>query len=209
MAKKKAAKSEKKAARKAKKKDILGRIDLPDELVDKGREIWLAGLGALASVQEDGAQAFHALVQKGKEWENAGRKKLGKAAKKLDKADDFDDRVQAAIERGAQRLGLSTRTDVQALAQTVEALSAQVAALTGTAGSEETAAADQIVYHIVPQDEGWVVEQEGNEGPRSKHVTKKAAVAAGRALAKGQTPSRLVVHRQDGTVQDAFSYGTQ
>ena len=39
-------KKTKSAKGKAKKKEFFGLMDLPEELADRGREIWLAGLGA-------------------------------------------------------------------------------------------------------------------------------------------------------------------
>ena len=70
-----------------KKKDFFGLADLPDELAERGREIWLAGLGALSMVEEEGVKLFNTLVSKGEAWEKEGRKQLGAAKDKLKKSD--------------------------------------------------------------------------------------------------------------------------
>ena len=62
------------------------------------------------------------------------------------------------------------------------------------------------VYHVLPGDEGWSVKAEDAERASSTHSTKKEALDAARELVKGREPSQLVIHRLDGTVQDAHTY---
>jgi uncharacterized protein YdaT len=62
------------------------------------------------------------------------------------------------------------------------------------------------VYHVRPRDDRWVVEAEGAKQASSTHDTKRQAVKAGRELAGGKAPSRLVIHRSDDTVQKEHSY---
>ena len=66
---------------------------------------------------------------------------------------------------------------------------------------------EQIVFHVLPQDDRWEVRGEGAQRATSVHETKREAVAAARQLARAREPSRLVVHRRDGTVQDSIAYG--
>ncbi|HEX6199470.1 MAG TPA: DUF2188 domain-containing protein [Thermoanaerobaculia bacterium] len=68
-------------------------------------------------------------------------------------------------------------------------------------GSESRA-----VFHVKPQDDGWVVKGDGAERASSTHGTKKEALAAGRELAHQRVPSQLVVHKSDGKVQETWSY---
>ena len=145
--------SKKKAAKgKAKKKgDLFNLADLPEELTERGREIWLAGLGAFSMVEKEGAKLFNGLVKKGTAWEKEGRKQLGAAKKKLGKAkgkvgdvieeaaakgskitdldDKMLDRVEATVEKVLQRLGVPTHAEVKDLVDKVEHLSEQVATL--------------------------------------------------------------------------------
>ena len=62
------------------------------------------------------------------------------------------------------------------------------------------------VYHVKPGDEDWVLEQEGGKRAVSRHETKREAVKAGRELADSKAPSRLVIHRRDGSVQKEHAY---
>ncbi len=62
------------------------------------------------------------------------------------------------------------------------------------------------MLHLLPRDDQWTVHLEGSEGDLSRHSTKHAAVKAARLIARTHAPSKLVVHRTDGTVQESFSY---
>ncbi len=63
--------------------------------------------------------------------------------------------------------------------------------------------------HVVPNgDEGWAITVEGESKPISFHSRKQSAVSAGREEARQREPSTLVIHGQDGTVQESHSYGT-
>jgi hypothetical protein len=68
--------------------------------------------------------------------------------------------------------------------------------------------ANATVYHVTPDGEEWAVQAENSERASSKHKSKREAVTAGRKLAGNQKPSRLVVHRADGTIQRQHAYGT-
>ncbi len=231
---KKKAKSKGKAR---KKKDLFNFVDLPEELAERGREIWLAGLGALSMAEEEGVKLFNSLVEKGETWEKEGRKHLSTAKKKLDEAKgkvgtaveeaaakgskitNLDDKILAAlettVEKVLERLGVPTHAEVKDLASKVEHLSGQVATLAtvmekdGTAPAKNSKAktAGTDVYHIVPRAEGWAVKQEGIKEPLGVHATKAEALKAGRSLAKAHAPSRLVKHKKDGKVQDSLTYG--
>ncbi len=136
---------------KARKKDRFSFAELPEELAERGREIWLAGLGALSMVEDEGVKLFNSLVEKGETWEKEGRKHLGAAKKKMGQAKgivetaveeatakgsaltDLDDKilgsVEAAIEKVLQRLGVPTHAEVKDLTGKLEHLSRQVATL--------------------------------------------------------------------------------
>ncbi len=229
-------KKTKSAKGKAKKKEFFGLIDLPDELAERGREIWLAGLGALSMVEEQGVKLFNNLVEKGEVWEKEGRKQIGAAKDKLDaarekvetavgdaaakgsKITELDDMivstVEEAVEKILQRLGVPTHAEVKDLAGKVEKLSNEVVGLAkvieqgknGAAPAEETTTS-VTVYHVVPHDAaGWAVKQESVEALLSEHATKAEALKAGRKIAKEHMPSRLITHKKDGKVQESTTY---
>ena len=227
-------------------------LDFPAGVADSAREIWMAGIGALSTVEEAGAEWFVGLVKKGEDWEQQSRKALTAATKQAGAAAEgakqaagdlakkplewtaaAEEEVQRIVEQSVEgvlhRMNVPTHDEVQDLIKRVQTLTGKVDALSARvklkpdakAGDKKSASAPKAapkktkaaaasvdtVYHVVPHDEGWAVEKEGASRASSVHGNKKEAVGAGRDLAKGSEPSRLVVHRQDGTIQDNFSYG--
>ena len=67
--------------------------------------------------------------------------------------------------------------------------------------------ADTVVFHLVPEGEGWAVRLEGEDEDISRRSTKAEALDDARTLAHEREPSRIVVHRADGTIQTSYSYG--
>ena len=61
-------------------------------------------------------------------------------------------------------------------------------------------------YHVVPQSGQWAVRREGAERASSLHATQVEAIQSGRHLAQ-QSRSELVIHRPNGQIRDADSYG--
>jgi Uncharacterized protein conserved in bacteria (DUF2188) len=66
----------------------------------------------------------------------------------------------------------------------------------------------EATFEVIPREDGWAVQAAGASRAASVHATKDEAVERGRALAADRAPSRLVVHKKDGTVQDEVSYPT-
>jgi hypothetical protein len=62
------------------------------------------------------------------------------------------------------------------------------------------------VFHVRPREDGWAVEADGAKQASSTHRTKRQAVKAGRALAADKSPSQLIIHRGDDSVQKEHSY---
>ena len=105
------------------------------QLRESAEQIWLAGLGALATAEQEGGKAFKSLVKKGERYQKKSiDKPVGKAKKKVEgtvkdvrgragktwqKVEDaFDHQVTAAL----HRLGVPTRTEIADLTQRVETL---------------------------------------------------------------------------------------
>jgi poly(hydroxyalkanoate) granule-associated protein len=135
-------------------KDIADASDsnLAATVQDSARQIWLAGLGAFAKAQEEGAKVFDALVKEGKGLEAKTRKmtesrvndmneQMNKAAATAtkaaqaasDKANAAWDKLEQVFEdrvaRALNRLGVPTHKDIHALSQQVAELSSAVTAL--------------------------------------------------------------------------------
>ncbi|HSM09678.1 MAG TPA: DUF2188 domain-containing protein [Gemmatimonadota bacterium] len=84
---------------------------------------------------------------------------------------------------------------------------AAAAATTGLAVlAAKKRATPDVVYHVTPYGEGWSVKAEGTTSAVSRHPTKKEAVSAARDIAHASAPSRLVIHKQDGAVQQTHEY---
>lgn len=87
---------------------------------------------------------------------------------------------------------------------------AGVAAAAATTGLAALAAKKRkvsaVVYHVTPDGDGWSVNGEGAKGAVSRHPTKNEAVSSARDIAHANAPSRLVIHKQDGSIQRAHEY---
>jgi poly(hydroxyalkanoate) granule-associated protein len=130
---------------------------LQDELTKRGRDVWLAGLGALATVEEEGSKLFNRLVDRGKDFETERREELKevseevseKARKQRDEAlsqlEEAGEETQSllleTVNSALERFGVPTRSEVDRLADRVETLSEQVDNLSQTL-SERTDESD-------------------------------------------------------------------
>lgn len=199
-------------------KNVAGRVvKLPKEIADgvttRGREAWLAGLGALAMAEDQGTALYDSLVKqgetlvkRGEKMEKRGRTRFEELKKDLGaRQDAVVERVETSVydpmAEALRRLGVPTRAEVHRLTGQVEGLAERVKALV-----ERMERAQVTVYSVVARDEGWAVEKKGAGRAVSLHPTKDEALESARALAGENRPSELVVHRKDGTVQDTVVY---
>lgn len=280
--------------------DLQRLLDFPAGVANNAREVWMAGIGALSSVEEAGQALFDELVKKGEAWERDSRQKLVGAKAQAEKtagkakgvaqemsrkpgelAAATETQIQRVVEDTVEgvlhRIGVPTHDEVQALVRHVDTLAEKVDTLTrrlraaeataspavdpprtiiqapadappeaevraaspkadppaptkkkAPAPSKPTAskapsskaaaskaiasaaaASDETVYRVEPGEDGWGVQREGASRAASRHATKAEAVSAARDLAKSKTPSRLVILRQDGTVQSESSYDAE
>jgi hypothetical protein len=61
--------------------------------------------------------------------------------------------------------------------------------------------------HVVPNENGgWSVKKGGAQRASKRFDTKKEAVDYGRKLSK-ESHSEFIIHRKDGTIQNADSHG--
>ncbi len=61
-------------------------------------------------------------------------------------------------------------------------------------------------YHVLPRKTGWAVQREGARRASSVHGTKEEAVRQARSYAANRQPSRLVIHKKNGAVQEERAY---
>lgn len=67
---------------------------------------------------------------------------------------------------------------------------------------------DRTVYDVVPQTGRWAVKRRGAERADSVWDAKAEAVDRGAELCDKSQPSQLVIRRQDGTIEDERTYGS-
>ena len=119
-----------------------------DPIKDSAQQIWLAGLGAFAKMQQEGGKAFEALVKDGvgmqQKTQQAAEESLAQAqARMAGFASEFGAKAtggwgklenifEERVARALKGLGMPSAAEVAALKARVEALEAQ---LQGDAGS--------------------------------------------------------------------------
>lgn len=115
---------------------------LQTELTQRGREVWLAGLGALATVEQEGSKLYTQLVDRGKEFESDRREDIEEAREELtetarEQSEEALSQLEEAgeetqsllldtVNAALERFGVPTRTEVDRLSDRVETLSDQV-----------------------------------------------------------------------------------
>ena len=125
--------------------DSSGESKLGETIRDSAQQIWLAGLGAFAKAQEEGAKVFDTLVQEGRGLEEKTRRttreRMGDMAEQVNnaaiqataKTNAAWDRIEQVFEdrvaRSLKSLGVPTDRDVVSLTKQIEELSAEVRAL--------------------------------------------------------------------------------
>jgi poly(hydroxyalkanoate) granule-associated protein len=107
-------------------------------ITDTAREIWLAGLGALAAVEEEGSKFYSNLVDKGAEFEKKGKKQVDEFYKDVnDKYKDLEkriadtygkaeDKVEDNMAQLVKKMGVPSREEVKELSSKVEKLMKKV-----------------------------------------------------------------------------------
>lgn len=126
--------------------------DLSKSVLESSRQIWLAGLGAFSRAQQEGTKVFEALVKQGETLESRTKRTAidtataaGTAAKAKAKEmqamaggtwDKLEQVFEARVARALAKLGVHTQTDVERLAERVDALSEAVNDLIKATGAK-------------------------------------------------------------------------
>jgi poly(hydroxyalkanoate) granule-associated protein len=201
-------------------RSVAGKVvSLPRELARdvsaRGRDVWLAGLGALATVEQEGTSLFGSLVKQGEKLVERGEQVEERGKVKIDEirtdletrrtevTEKVETNVYEPVMEALKRFGVPTREEVRDLSGKVETLTARVETLIRMVDAE-VPAQPRAVFTVEAREEGWGV-MKGDRAV-SAHPNKDEAVERARALANEQKPSQLVVLRKDGTVQDTFTY---
>lgn len=131
--------------------------ELAGAVKESAQQIWLAGMGAFAKAQAEGKHVFEALVKEGASLQkkthiaaeerysevttrmtNMAEDVTAKAGQHWDKLESiFEERTAKAL----KRLGVPSSRDVQALADRIDALAAQLATSSKGAAKKKAAPA--------------------------------------------------------------------
>jgi poly(hydroxyalkanoate) granule-associated protein len=199
------------------------------ELAGKSRDVWMAGMGALASAQDRGGEFFNTLVERGQKLENRGLEQVDTVRGELSaRQRELQHNVSEGIETASEpllaalkRFGVPTRAEVRDLAASVDVLSKKVDSLLSRldrkAAAEpasapraeparDGASKEQVFLVVARDDEGWALRKEGRQSDISVHATKDEALEEARTYAGDRAPSRLEIYKKDGSLQDAIAY---
>lgn len=102
---------------------------------DSAQDIWLAGLGAFSTANEEGGKLFKQLVKKGTSVQKENKVRINELSEKVEAfTEDAKDAVknlsapiEAGITSAMQRLGVPTRSEIMTLTKRVEELTKAVA----------------------------------------------------------------------------------
>lgn len=111
--------------------------ELGREVKDAGRHVWLAGLGAIHSVDEGSRGLFSDLVARGRRFEARERPVLEERFRRAgERVAEFRDRLNHRVEdrlaHALKRFGVPDRDEVRQLIDRVEKLTRKVEGLTAT-----------------------------------------------------------------------------
>ncbi len=105
---------------------------------ERAKEIWLAGLGALSAVEEEGSKLFRSLVERGSSYEKKRKEQMdelwkevseryekaeGQVGESFDKAEERVERNLKSIITG---MGIPTRKEIRELSNKVDALNKKI-----------------------------------------------------------------------------------
>ena len=66
--------------------------------------------------------------------------------------------------------------------------------------------AERTIYHVVPNGEEWAVKKQGASQASRVASTQSEAVKHAESFAQKQAPSRVVIHGEDGLIQEQHSF---
>jgi len=104
------------------------------EIAENAHQIWLAGLGAVATAQEEGGKVFKGLVKKGQKFENVGKDRVEQAKGAVTGVKVVAESYWETLERTLDekmtgvihRMGVPTKEEIDILTERVENLTAAI-----------------------------------------------------------------------------------
>jgi poly(hydroxyalkanoate) granule-associated protein len=110
---------------------------------DSANQIWLAGLGAFAKAQQEGAGMFNALVKEGEAVQKRTKKAAGNTVDEIRRSatgawDKLETVFEQRVARALHSLNVPTKKDIDHLSQRVAELTSVANKLSTTMGQHKT-----------------------------------------------------------------------
>ena len=104
------------------------------EITENAHQIWLAGLGAVATAQEEGGKLFKGLVKKGQDFEKVGKNRVEQAKGAVTGVkvvaesywETFERILDEKVTGVIHRIGVPTKEEIDVLTERVENLTAAI-----------------------------------------------------------------------------------
>lgn len=105
---------------------------------ERAKDIWLAGLGALAAVEEEGGKLFRSLVEKGSKYEDKRKEQLDELWKDLSdryekagskvgkKFENVEERIEINLKSIISGMGIPTQKEMEELSNKIDALNEKI-----------------------------------------------------------------------------------
>ena len=161
---------------KKKKKESTSKEDM----AERSRDIWLAGLGALSAVEEEGSKLFKKLVDRGSDFEKKRKELFEKKAEEVsEQYQKMGKTVEQAFE-GAEgtmegqfrkvvtRLGLPTSNEMEELSKKIDVLTEKVEEM-----QKKKAASSSATKKTSPKTGKGRKKQDSGKTPARKKADKK------------------------------------
>lgn len=178
-------------------KELTEDKELASAVRSSAQQIWQAGLGAFAKAQEEGGRVFSKLVKEGTEFQKRAEDKVADVGDSVSKLADgvgkqasgsWDKLEQVFEERVARALatiGVPMQNDIAALHAKIDALSLQVAALSGKAApAPKPKAVAKPAVKAAPKSVATAAPKAALKSAVDKAPAKPATRAAPRAAAR-------------------------
>ncbi|SDA77052.1 MULTISPECIES: phasin family protein [unclassified Janthinobacterium] len=185
-------------------KELAEDKELANAVRSSAQQIWQAGLGAFAKAQEEGGRVFSKLVKEGTQFQQRAEDKVADVSDSVGKLADgvgkhasgsWDKLEQVFEERVARALatiGVPTQHDIVALHAKLDALSAQVAALSQPAAKAVRTPAQPVAARAAKAAPKAMAKPtaKATTKPTTKATAPKAAAKPAGKAAAAKAPAR-------------------
>ncbi len=153
-----------------------------DRLLATGRNLWLAGLGVVAEVEQGGRELFGQLVEKGRPVEEERKKRVEKIAGAAGQTVRgftrlVEDTVTYESREMLKRFNVMTRDDVKVFSARLETLSRKIDEY-AVRRHHPKAAAPEVVEIVTPQQQTAAVVVKAAKTPRARTAKTTQSVKA-------------------------------